>query len=320
MKRSDSSKELRDKLTRSYVVVPDIKNTISLSKYINIANQMFEAGMESYKTNELEQSYIYLKKLSILLIERIPKHTEYKNSLNKFNHNFITFVLDTLENLVNKMDAIEDLKLKASDSEIKFLSDEFDNDDYEKLENISMLYTSPTIAESSNIKFNAKTTQSNDKIFRQEKISLFSELSNINYDNMNINLFHNLYPSIPPLYTNETNKTSNNIDINDINNNGSTVEEVAPYNNLNIIEKFEVIQILNITPIYPFYIPSPNTSLFQLYLSKNKDNININHNVSSLFEFSKDDFHASYTSFLNNILPLELYMSNSVNEANRYIL
>jgi len=127
--RSDSSLEIRQKLFDNYGIVPAVRNSVPYSKYERFSKQMFEAAVLSYKSNDLTQSYIHLKRLLTLVLDRLPRHEGAKPSLILQNEVTIS-AMELLEDVVRRMDLQEDARLRREmeEAETDLLMNEFDGE------------------------------------------------------------------------------------------------------------------------------------------------------------------------------------------------
>jgi hypothetical protein len=125
--RSDSSRKLRDRLKELAITV-DVSSTVPITDYYLIAQDLDNVAIiEWEKHRNLEQAYVHLMKLSILLLEKIPSHNSFHRKQYEPEKLWAKRVADKtlkqLERFVAELDRIEDEKIRKRDLE---LIDEFD--------------------------------------------------------------------------------------------------------------------------------------------------------------------------------------------------
>lgn len=132
-KRSDSSLAIRNQLKESFVIVPDIKNTVSLLSYIQLARNLYYSSIDASNKGDLRRAYIDLYKFQKLVLEKIPTHNDYHSNSSKL-HDDKRWLEQTkptamysLELVVQNLDNEEDIRLLHLDD--YNLIDEFDSID-----------------------------------------------------------------------------------------------------------------------------------------------------------------------------------------------
>ena len=156
-KRSDSSLALRNQLKESFVIVPDIKNTVSLLSYIQLARHLYYSSIDASKKGDLRRAYIDLYKFQRLVLEKIPTHIDYRSNSSKLHDDkrwleqIKATAMHSLELVVQNLDNEEDIRLLHVDD--YNLIDEFDSIDINNNNNINSnnnnYKSSPTIINSS---------------------------------------------------------------------------------------------------------------------------------------------------------------------------
>jgi len=132
-KRSDSSLAIRNQLKESFVIVPDIKDTVSLLSYIQLARNLYYSSIESSNKGDLRRAYIDLYKFQKLVLEKIPTHKDYRSNSSKLHDDkrwleqIKATAMHNLELVVQNLDNEEDNRLLHVDD--YNLIDEFDSID-----------------------------------------------------------------------------------------------------------------------------------------------------------------------------------------------
>eukprot|EP01041_Mallomonas_annulata_P004243 gene4243-8439_t len=294
---SNSSKPMRDELLRNYCIIPEVKDSIRINAYIKFAERSFEYALNEYQLNNWNQAYIHLKKLLILIVNKLPSHSSFVPSLVT-SQKVVKCAFDLLTDVVHKMDAAEDIRLQNENlDEFDMLGNEFDEDNdipcskppdtYQALSPLPNEHNFPL---KSQIELE---TQTNSSLLidalQYLKLCKDNESSIIDTSNANNT---ELYPSIP-----------------------STVFNIEPeISNRYLGVSVADLEISRRLRLHGFYIPPPQSTHFELALGHG--NLNFNFNGKNPFSFMKDDFHASFSSFLLDI-PVELQLAKSAIEANR---
>jgi hypothetical protein len=110
---SNSSKPLRDQLKATYVLVPEVNDRVLLSKYVDLAKNLFAAAQDAETKNEAVNTYINFQKLLVLLLDRLPHHAQYRqltsdHPIRKWIKDIAKVSLVALENVCRQMDTEED--------------------------------------------------------------------------------------------------------------------------------------------------------------------------------------------------------------------
>ena len=140
-KRSDSSLAIRNQLKESFVIVPDIKDTVSLLSYIQLARNLYYSSIESSNKGDLRRAYIDLYKFQKLVLEKIPTHKDYRSNSSKLHDDkrwleqIKATAMHNLELVVQNLDNEEDIRLLHLDD--YNLIDEFDSIDVSNNNNIN---------------------------------------------------------------------------------------------------------------------------------------------------------------------------------------
>lgn len=140
--RSDSSKEMRESLMASEGEVPDVRNSVPVSRYINLAYQMFQLALKTSQEGYVSRTYVAWKRFLIYAVEKLPKHSKFRVSdtntekFKRWNKEACDYAFDQLEIIVEQMDKEEDAaraevvdmvkEVEAEDDD--FLLDEFDGE------------------------------------------------------------------------------------------------------------------------------------------------------------------------------------------------
>lgn len=160
-KRSDSSLALRNQLKESFVIVPDITNTVSLLSYIQLARNLYYSSIDANNKGDLRRAYIDLYKFQKLVLEKIPTHTDYRNNSSKLHDDkrwleqIKATAMHNLELVVQNLDNEEDIRLLHLDD--YNLIDEFDSLDVSN-NNINLSNSSANYYNSTSSPFVIPTT------------------------------------------------------------------------------------------------------------------------------------------------------------------
>ena len=132
-KRSDSSLAIRNQLKESFVIVPNIKDSVSLLSYIQLARNLYYSSIEASNKGDLRRAYIDLYKFQKLVLEKIPTHKDYRSNSSKLHDDkrwleqIKATAMHNLELVVQNLDNEEDIRLLHLDD--YSLIDEFDSID-----------------------------------------------------------------------------------------------------------------------------------------------------------------------------------------------
>jgi hypothetical protein len=76
----DASIYLRNQLKSNYVIIPEISPRIPIERYFIMATRLFDQAYTYYKQKDkhLINAYIDYQKFLLLILDRIPKHPQYK--------------------------------------------------------------------------------------------------------------------------------------------------------------------------------------------------------------------------------------------------
>jgi len=103
-----ASKEWRDSLMRE-VVVPELMNSLPLTKYYEIAEQVAKQAEEQDLADQFAHAYISYKRYMGLAIQVIPKHNYYRNNFQRQRYALRARrdeLTDKLRLLVSRMDEV----------------------------------------------------------------------------------------------------------------------------------------------------------------------------------------------------------------------
>jgi hypothetical protein len=76
----DASVYLRNQLKSNYVIIPEISPRIPIERYFILATRLYDQAYTYYKQKDkqLINAYIDYQKFLLLILDRIPKHPQYK--------------------------------------------------------------------------------------------------------------------------------------------------------------------------------------------------------------------------------------------------
>jgi hypothetical protein len=76
----DASVFLRNQLKANYVILPDVSPRVSIERYFVLCERLYKQAYQYYqnKNIQLVNAYIDFQKFLILILDRIPKHPQYK--------------------------------------------------------------------------------------------------------------------------------------------------------------------------------------------------------------------------------------------------
>ncbi len=119
-KGSDSSKKLRSELNATQVEnhVPNVDNSVAFAKYLSHAGNLYKTALDSYKQRNWQYSYVQYKILTSFCV-KLFKHKAYKEAQHEKDrevlNKYINGAFKILEDVVVKLDEIEDEKIKQSE-------------------------------------------------------------------------------------------------------------------------------------------------------------------------------------------------------------
>jgi hypothetical protein len=160
-KRSDSSLALRNQLKESFVIVPDIKDSVSLLSYIQLARNIYYSSIDANNKGDLRRAYIDLYKFQKLVLEKIPTHINYRSNSSilhddkRWLEQIKATAMHNLELVVQNLDNEEDIRLLHLDD--YNLIDEFDSLDVSN-NNINLSNSSANYYNSTSSPFVIPTT------------------------------------------------------------------------------------------------------------------------------------------------------------------
>lgn len=152
-KRSNSSFALRNQLKESFVIIPDIKDTVSILSYIQLARNLYYSSIDATNKGDLRRAYIDLYKFQKLVLEKIPTHIDYRCNSSKLHDDkrwleqIKATAMHSLELVVQNLDNEEDIRLLHLDD--YNLIDEFDSLDVNNNHNHHNHKSSPAVIKSS---------------------------------------------------------------------------------------------------------------------------------------------------------------------------
>jgi hypothetical protein len=108
----DASIFLRNQLKANYVILPEVSPRVSIERYFLLCERLYKQAYQYYqnKNIQLVNAYIDFQKFLILILDRIPKHPQYKLINVKAN---VAALSAHDRKLVEYKNWVEGMKVKA---------------------------------------------------------------------------------------------------------------------------------------------------------------------------------------------------------------